>query len=255
MTAPSQLEDTPTTALLAVELGRFSMPNPIMVASGTFGYAREMESLVELHRLGAILPKTVTAQPRPGNPPPRTVETAAGMLNSIGLDNDGIDAFIEYHLPYLARINCPIVVSIAGKTETEFAEMAAKLNRRPGVDAIELNMSCPNVSGGVDFATDTAACERVVAGCRRACSTPLFAKLTPNVTSITEMAAAAEHGGADAVTLINTLIGFFSEWKAIRSMEALRRLAEDRSRVRRDGRDLRHPRRAAHRPRSRSRRP
>ena len=113
---------------LDVQLGRLRLPNPIAVASGTFGYAREMAGLVDLARLGAILPKTITRNPRPGNPPPRTVETSGGMLNSIGLDNDGIDAFIEHQLPYLAGLGPPIIVSIAGKTHDEFVEMAARLS-------------------------------------------------------------------------------------------------------------------------------
>ncbi len=125
-----------------------------MVASGTFGYAREMAGLVDLRRLGAILPKTITKEPRPGNAPWRTVETASGLLNSIGLDNDGIDAFMAHHLPYLGGLGAPIVVSIAGRSQEEFVELAARLNDQPGAAAVELNISCPNVSGGVDFGAD-----------------------------------------------------------------------------------------------------
>src|SRR5262245_55091107 len=151
-----------------------------------------MQGFVNLARLGGILPKTVTRQPRTGNAPWRTIETPAGMLNSIGLDNDGIDAFIEHHLPYLASLGTPIVVSIAGRTAEEFVEMSAQLGDASGAAAIELNISCPNVSGGVDFGTNPATCEKLVAGCRAACSLPIFAKLTPNVTSVPEMAKAAE---------------------------------------------------------------
>jgi len=198
---------------LAVDLGRLRLSNPILVASGTFGYAREMAGLVDLSRLGGILPKTVTQQPRIGNRPPRTVETTGGMLNSIGLDNDGIEAFIERHLPYLATLGTAIIVSIAGKSYAEFVEMAARLDGLPGVHALELNISCPNVSGGVDFGTDPRMCEQVVAGCRSACSTPILAKLTPNVTDITLIARAAEAGGADALSLINTCLGMAVHWR------------------------------------------
>lgn len=198
---------------LATTLGRLRLANPVMVASGTFGYAREMQGLVDLGRLGAILPKTITPQPRPGNPPPRTVETAAGMLNSIGLDNDGLEAFIARTLPYLAGLGTRIVVSIAAPSQAEFCQMAAQLDGLPGVDALELNISCPNVSGGVNFGTDAKLCERLVAGVRRACRLPVLAKLTPNVTDICCIARAAESGGADAVSLINTLLGMAVDWK------------------------------------------
>ncbi|MCU0874730.1 MAG: dihydroorotate dehydrogenase [Pirellulaceae bacterium] len=198
---------------LAVQLGRLQLPNPILVASGTFGYAREMEHLVDLSRLGGILPKTVTQQPRPGNPPWRTVETTGGMLNSIGLDNDGIDAFIAHHLPYLRTVRAAIIVSIAGRTHDEFVQMAAQLDREPGIAALELNVSCPNVSGGVDFGTDADSCRRLVAGVRSACGLPILAKLTPNVTRIADVAAGAADGGADAVSLINTVLGMAIDWR------------------------------------------
>lgn len=198
---------------LAVQLGRLQLPNPILVASGTFGYAREMEHLVDLSRLGGILPKTVTQQPRPGNPPWRTVETTGGMLNSIGLDNDGIDAFIAHHLPYLRTVRAAIIVSIAGRTRDEFVQMAAQLDREPGIAALELNVSCPNVSGGVDFGTDADSCRRLVAGVRSACDLPILAKLTPNVTRIADIAAGAADGGADAVSLINTVLGMAIDWR------------------------------------------
>src|SRR5437762_7125930 len=139
---------------LAVNLGRLHLRNPILVASGTFGYAREMAGVVDFAKLGGIIPKTVTRQPRIGNPPPRTVETPSGMLNAIGLDNDGIDHFIAHHLPYLRTLPTAIIANIAGKTESEFIEMAAMLGRESGLAAVELNLSCPNVAGGVDFATN-----------------------------------------------------------------------------------------------------
>lgn len=199
--------------LLEVHLGRLRLKNPLLVASGTFGYAREMAGLTELARLGGILPKTITQNPRPGNAPPRTVETTGGMLNSIGLDNDGVEAFLEHQLPYLAELGTAIVVSIAGKSLTEFVELAARLEQAAGIAALELNVSCPNVSGGVDFGTDPAMCEKVVAGVRKACSYPILAKLTPNVTDLTAIARAAEAGGADALSLINTCLGMAIDWR------------------------------------------
>lgn len=225
--APESFHDAPTTIVslepscnvrLAVTLGRLQLANPILVASGTFGYAREMQHLVDLSRLGGIIPKTITAEPRIGNKPWRTIETAAGMLNSIGLDNDGIEAFIEHHLPYLASLSAPTVVSIAGRSSDEFVEMSARLDGLAGVAAIELNISCPNVSGGVDLGTDPAMCEKVVAGCRAACSVPIIAKLTPNVTRIQDIARAAEAGGADAISAINTCLGMAIDWRRRRPM-------------------------------------
>ena len=201
---------------LDVALGRLRLANPITVASGTFGYAREMQGFVDTARLGGILPKTITFQPRQGNPPPRTVETTGGLLNSIGLDNDGIEAFVTGSMPYLATLGTKIIVSIAGKSYDEFVAMAARLDNVPGVDAIELNISCPNVSGGVDFGTDPAMCERVVAGVRKACGLPILAKLTPNVTDVRIIARAAEAGGADAVSLINTCLGMAVRWRSRR---------------------------------------
>ncbi len=198
---------------LEVQLGRLRLANPVAVASGTFGYAREMAGLLDLARLGAILPKTITQQPRPGNAPPRTVETTGGMLNSIGLDNDGIEAFLARQLPYLASLGTAIIVSIAGKSCEEFVAMAARLEGTAGINALELNMSCPNVSGGIDFGTNPLTCEKVVSGVRKACSFPILAKLTPNVTDITVIAKAAETAGADALSLINTCLGMSVDWR------------------------------------------
>jgi dihydroorotate dehydrogenase (NAD+) catalytic subunit len=203
---------------LSVQLGRLRLPNPILVASGTFGYAREMEGLVDVRRLGGILPKTITQEPRVGNSPWRTIETAAGMLNSIGLDNDGIEAFVAHHLPYLAGLGVPIIVSIAGRTHDEFVQMTARLSGLAGIAAVELNISCPNVSGGVDFGTDATSCERLVADCRAATATPIIAKLTPNVTSVPAIAKAAAAGGADAISLINTCLGMAINWRKRRPM-------------------------------------
>ena len=198
---------------LDVRLGRLSLANPITVASGTFGYAREMAGLIDLGRLGGILPKTITQEPREGNRPPRTIETTGGLLNSIGLDNDGIEAFVENLLPYLAALETAVILSVAGKTHDEFTRMAARLDGIAGVAALELNISCPNVTGGVDFGTEAALCEKVVAGVRNACSLPVLAKLTPNVTDICSIARAAEAGGADAISLINTCLGMAVDWR------------------------------------------
>ncbi|HEY2826175.1 MAG TPA: dihydroorotate dehydrogenase [Pirellulales bacterium] len=203
---------------LTVSLGRLRLPNPILVASGTFGYAREMAGLVELKRLGGIIPKTITRLPRPGNAPWRTIETAAGMLNSIGLDNDGQEAFIEHHLPYLSTLGVPVIVSIAGRTLDEFVEMARRMDGLTGVAALELNISCPNVSHGVDLGVDPEMCRRVVSGCKAACGFPIIAKLTPNVTDITTIARAAADGGADAISAINTVLGMAVDWRRRRPM-------------------------------------
>ena len=213
------MTDTSVTNVdLSVKLGRLTLPNPISVASGTFGYAREMEALVELSRLGGMVPKTVTPQPRAGNKPYRSIETSGGMLNSIGLDNDGIDAFCKHHLPYLDSIGCPVIVSIAGASVDDYHSMAQQLAQHDGVDAIELNISCPNVSGGVDFGTDPDLCEQVVSAVRASCDFPVIAKLTPNITRIVEIAQAAKRGGADAVTAINTLLGMSVDWQNRRPM-------------------------------------
>ena len=198
---------------LRVQLGRLSLKNPILVASGTFGYAREMEHLVQLDRLGGILPKTITLNARPGNAPWRTVETNAGLLNSIGLDNDGIDAFISGHLQYLREIDTAIIVSIAGKSQPEFVELAQRLEAAGGMAALELNISCPNVSGGVDFGTDPRLCFDVVSHVRQCCQLPILAKLTPNVTRITDIAQAAADAGADAVCCTNTVLGIAVDWR------------------------------------------
>ncbi|MEO2018223.1 MAG: dihydroorotate dehydrogenase [Fuerstiella sp.] len=198
---------------LAVQLNRLTLPNPILVASGTFGYAKEMTAYVDFAKLGGIIPKTVTPQMRSGNPPPRTVETASGMLNSIGLDNDGFDQFIAEKLPYLAGLGTPVIVNIAAKTNDEFQRMADVLNAVDGVAAVELNISCPNVSGGVDFGTNPDLAADVVRTVCAAGDLPVIAKLTPNVTSVVPIAQAVADAGADAVSLINTFQGMAIDWK------------------------------------------
>src|SRR6516162_3663830 len=198
---------------LSVTLGRLRLANPILVASGTFGYARELAGIVDFGKLGGIIPKTVTRLPRQGNPPPRTVETASGMLNAIGLDNDGIDHFIAHHVPYLRQLPTAIIANIAGKNEQEFIDMAEQIGRVEGLSALELNLSCPNVAGGVDFATDPTVTKRVVKEVRSVCPLPIIAKLTPNVTDIVPIAQAAAEAGADAVSLVNTFVGMAVDWR------------------------------------------
>jgi dihydroorotate dehydrogenase (NAD+) catalytic subunit len=198
---------------LSVSVGPLHIRNPILVASGTFGYAREMAGTVDFNQLGGVIPKTVTRRPRIGNAPPRTVETASGMLNAIGLDNDGIEHFISHHLPYLGSLSTAIIANIAGKNEDEFVEMASMLSGQSGLAALELNLSCPNVAGGVDFATDPGVTSRVVSRVRAVCKLPLLAKLTPNVTDIVAIAKAAADGGADAVSLVNTFVGMAIDWR------------------------------------------
>lgn len=208
MNAPTQ------TDLLEVTLNRLHLKTPILVASGTFGYAREMESFLDFSKLGGIIPKTITTEPRIGNPPPRTTETSAGLLNSIGLDNDGINLFLEKHLDYLASLDTALIVNIAGRTIEEMAVMASRLDAyQDQIAALELNISCPNVSGGVDFGTQPDLTEKMLKQVTESCQLPIIAKLTPNVTSVVEIAQAAASGGADAVSLINTVQGTAIDWR------------------------------------------
>ncbi|MEM1070260.1 MAG: dihydroorotate dehydrogenase [Planctomycetota bacterium] len=203
---------------LSVSLGRLTLDNPILVASGTFGYAREMENIVDVSRLGGVLPKTITAEPRIGNAPWRTVETSAGLLNAIGLDNDGVETFLEHHLPYLRELGTAVIVSVAGRSKEDFVSLAERVGAEPSVSAIELNLSCPNVSGGIDFGTNAESCRQVVAESRDRTDCPILAKLTPNVTRIADIAKGAADGGADAVCLINTVLGIAVDWRKRRPM-------------------------------------
>lgn len=198
---------------LAVALNRLRLANPILVASGTFGYAREMTPFVPFARLGGIIPKTITLHPRIGNPPPRTIETASGLLNSIGLDNDGLDAFLSKHLDYLLGLGTAVIANIAGHDRDEFLRMAERLDAFPALAGIELNISCPNVSGGVDFGVDPEMTSAVVKGVREVCRLPLISKLTPNVTDITAIAQAAAEAGTDAVSVANTFQGMAIDWR------------------------------------------
>ena len=207
-------------ARLEVRLGRLSLANPVLVASGTFGYVREMAGFIQLDRLGGVIPKTVTRHPRAGNATPRTVETAAGLLNAIGLDNDGIDHFRSHHLPYLRSVGTAVIANIAGEDEDDFVALAAALGVEPGIAAIELNLSCPNVSHGLDLGIDPRAVERLVGRVRGECPLPIIAKLTPNVTDIVAIARGASAGGVDAVSLINTVRGIAVNWRTRRPILA-----------------------------------
>jgi dihydroorotate dehydrogenase (NAD+) catalytic subunit len=205
---------------LSVTLGRLRLANPVLVASGTFGYVREMAPFVRLDRLGGVIPKTVTQRPRAGNPTPRTVETSSGLLNAIGLDNDGLDHFRTHHLPYLRTVGTAVIVNIAGEDEDQFVAMAETLGGEPGLAALELNVSCPNVSHGLDLGIDAGAVARLLRRVRAVTSLPLIAKLTPNVTDIVAIAGAAAEGGADAVSLVNTFRGLVVNWRKRRPILA-----------------------------------
>jgi dihydroorotate dehydrogenase (NAD+) catalytic subunit len=193
---------------LGVTLAGLQLKNPVMTASGTFGYAREFEPLMDLNRLGAIVVKGLALKPVKGNPPPRIVETACGMLNAIGLENVGIDAFEADKMPFLRTLTPPIITNIYGTSVEEYAALAERIDGIDGVAAVEVNISCPNVkAGGVVFGADPVSAERVVTAVRERTRKPVIVKLSPNVTDITVIARSAEAGGADALSLINTITG------------------------------------------------
>lgn len=193
---------------LAVNLGGLHLLNPVLVASGTFGYGQEYEQYINIGDIGAVIVKGTTLEPRNGNPPPRIVETPAGMLNGIGLENPGIEVFLNDYLPYLISRGATVVANIAGNTVEEYAQIAARIEKSDGVAAIELNISCPNVKkGGLQFGTNPQTVKEVVAAVKNETSLPVIPKLSPNVTDIVEIAAAAREGGADALSMINTLMG------------------------------------------------
>lgn len=193
---------------LSVEIGSLKLRNPVMTASGTFGYGEEFKEYVDLEKIGAFVTKGLSLKPRAGNPTPRIVETPGGMLNAIGLQNVGIDAFIQKKVPFLRTVNTPAIANFFGYTPDEYAELAVRLDAIPEVAALEVNISCPNVKqGGIVFGTDPACAATVVAACRAATSKTLIVKLSPNVTDIVEMAQACEGAGADALSVINTLTG------------------------------------------------
>ena len=193
---------------MAVTIGGLALKNPVMTASGTFGYAREFESLVDLNRLGAIIVKGLALKPVKGNPPPRIVETACGMLNAIGLENVGIDVFESEKMPFLRTLKPPVIANIYGTTVEEYAALAERIETIDGIAALEVNISCPNVkAGGVVFGVDPLAAARVVAATRKKTRKTVIVKLSPNVTDIAVIARSVEQAGADAISLINTLTG------------------------------------------------
>ncbi len=193
---------------LGVNLGGIAMKNPVTTASGTFGFGPEYADYVDLNKLGAIVVKGTTLEPRLGNPTPRIVETPGGMLNAIGLQNPGVDRLISDTLPYLKAYDTPVIVNIAGNSLEDYAEIAGRLDKAQGVAGLEVNISCPNVKkGGLQFGTVPEMAYEAIKAVRDNTKLPVIAKLSPNVTSITDMAEAVAKAGADAIALINTLLG------------------------------------------------
>ncbi len=193
---------------LSIRFGSLELSNPLVAVSGTFGYGFDYEPVIPPEIFGAIVVKGTSLEPWPGNPPPRIVETPAGMLNAIGLENPGVEVLVEEYLPRLAARDVRVIVNVVGKTVEEYVGVAGRLQGIEGVDALELNVSCPNVkAGGMSFGTSPAAIDNLVGAVRAATDAPLIVKLTPNVTDIAEVARAAEEAGADAISLINTLLG------------------------------------------------
>ena len=204
--------------MLETTLGSLRLDNPVLSASGTFGSGWEGRDFSPLRRVGALVSKTVTLRPRHGNPPPRICETPAGMLNSIGLENKGVDWFVADTLPKMKSLGTRVIVNVGGESIDEFVQVAERFCQA-GVDALEVNLSCPNVQEGrLLFSTDARMCERAVAAVKRIATVPVFAKLSPNVTDIVAIARGAEQGGADGITAINTLIGMAVDWRRRRPL-------------------------------------
>jgi dihydroorotate dehydrogenase (NAD+) catalytic subunit len=196
---------------LEVEIDGIKLKNPVMTASGTFGYGEEFSPFIDLDKLGAMVLKGITLKPKMGNPPSRIIETPSGMLNSIGLQNVGVEMLIKEKLPYLKKFNTPVIINISGDTIEEYVELARRLggvSEEKGIAGLEVNISCPNVKkGGMVWGTDAKATYKIINNIRKTTSLPLIIKLTPNVTDIKTIAQAAEEAGADALSLINTLLG------------------------------------------------
>jgi dihydroorotate dehydrogenase (NAD+) catalytic subunit len=194
---------------MKVNIGGIAMKNPVMTASGTFGYGLEFSRFVDLNRLGAFVTKGISSEPWPGNPPPRIVETRAGMLNAIGLQNVGVEAFLKDKLPQIRKLDTAVIVNVVGREIDEYVDVAKKLSGVEGIAGLELNISCPNIKqGGISFGQKESLCRDVTAAVKAAApDTPLMVKLTPNVADIVSIALAVEEGGADAISLINTLTG------------------------------------------------
>jgi dihydroorotate dehydrogenase (NAD+) catalytic subunit len=193
---------------LSVKIAEVKFSNPVLVASGTFGYGEEYQSLIDLNELGGIITKSITLEPREGHPPPRTFETPCGMLNAIGLANLGVEKFIKEKLPFLRSVKTGVIVNVAGSTVSEYVEVVKRLNRAKGIDMLEINISCPNVKeGGIAFGSKAKSAYDCIKAVRENTDYPIVAKLSPNVTDIVEIAHAVEKAGADAISLINTLVG------------------------------------------------
>jgi dihydroorotate dehydrogenase (NAD+) catalytic subunit len=191
-----------------VKIGSLTLRNPVMAASGTFGYGEEFAEYVDYNLLGAIVAKGLSLEPRAGNPPPRIIETASGMLNAIGMENIGVQAFINEKLPFLTQFKCAVVANIYGETVEEYQKVAEILSGAKGVHALEINISCPNVNkGGIAFGTDPAMVHEVTSKVKQSTDLPIIVKLSPNVTDIAQIALSAQDAGADAVSLINTITG------------------------------------------------
>ena len=190
---------------LSVQIGKLTLQNPVMVASGTFGYGVEYSQLLDLNQLGAVVVKGIRLHPVRGNPTPRTVEVACGLINAIGLQGPGVDGFIKKYWPFLKTLKVPTIINIWGTTVEEYAEVARRFDALSGVGALELNVSCPNIKeGGSQFGTDVKLLAQVVAACRKATKLPLITKLSPNVVSIAPYARAAEDAGSDALAITNS---------------------------------------------------
>lgn len=193
---------------LTVDIGGLKLANPVMTASGTFGFGEEYSRYIDLNKLGAIVVKGLTLEPRAGNPPPRLVETPAGLLNAVGLENPGVEQFLKVYLPKLSRLEVPIIANIAGNTVDDYCRVAGKLSAAPGIAALEVNISCPNVKqGGLQFGTDPDTAAGLVSAVRRETSLPLIVKLSPNAGNPVAVARAVVEAGADCLSLINTLLG------------------------------------------------
>lgn len=193
---------------LSVKIGNMRLKNPVMTASGTYGYGEEYADFVDLSHLGGIVVKGTTLEPRQGNAYPRMVETPSGMLNAVGLQNKGVDYLVEHIYPRIKDIDTALVVNVSGRSVEDYVGVCEKLSGLDKISAVEINISCPNVKqGGMSFGTTTHGCESVVSACRKAWRDTMIVKLTPNVTDVTEIARAAEGAGADAVSLVNTFLG------------------------------------------------
>ncbi len=203
-----------SAADLSVAIGRLRLANPVMVASGTFGFGEEYSGLLDVDALGALVTKGISLEPRRGNPPPRTVETPAGMLNSVGLENPGVESFIENKMPWLRTLRAAVIVNIFGSSAAEYAELAGRLDAVEGIGALEVNISCPNVKhGGMAFGADPEIAAKVAKQVLDNTRLPVLVKLTPNVTDITEVARRVAAAGVDGLTLINTLRGMALDYR------------------------------------------